>query len=92
MEIYYLFLTILRKVYLFFFPIKRESFILNTNDADMASDRIYNLLVSNKPCIIARFGATETNVLKNYIGINHSKEQKFFKKPILQTLFRNLLI
>jgi len=70
MKIYYLFLTILKRVYLFFFPIKREPFILNTNDADMASDRIYNLLVSNKPCMIARFGATETNVLKNYIGIN----------------------
>ena len=70
MKIYYLFLTILRRVYLFFFPIKREPFILNTNDEDMASDRIYNLLVSNKPCMIARFGATETNVLKNYIGIN----------------------
>ena len=70
MKIYYLFLTILRRVYLFFFPIKRKPLIVNTNDADMASDRIYNLLVSNKPCMIARFGATETNVLKNYIGIN----------------------
>ena len=70
MEIYYLFLTILKKINLFFFPIKRKLFILNTDDANIASDKIYNLLSSSKPCMIARFGFTEANVLKNYIGIN----------------------
>jgi len=69
-KFYYFILKILKNIYLLFFREKRKPFILNTNDADIASDKIYNLLVSNKPCMIARFGATESTVLKNYIGIN----------------------
>jgi len=74
MNIYHFILKVVKRIYLFFFPIKRKSFILNVDDADLASNKIYNLLVSGKPCMIARFGATESNVLKNYIGIN-SKHQ-----------------
>tara|TARA_Y100000590_G_C15722019_1_gene1013829 strand:+ start:165 stop:1124 length:960 start_codon:yes stop_codon:yes gene_type:complete len=70
MEIYYLILKILKKFYLFFFPLKHKAFVMNSNEADLASDKIYNLLTSNKPCMIARFGATESNILYNYTGIN----------------------
>jgi len=70
MEIYYLILKSLKKIYLFFFPIKQTPLIFNAEDAQIVSNKIYSLLVSNKPCMIARFGATESNVLKNYIGIN----------------------
>ena len=36
----------------------------------MVSNKIYDSLISDKPCMIGRFGATESNILKNYIGIN----------------------
>ena len=70
MEIYYFILKLLKKIYLFFFPIKHTPLIFNAEDAQVVSNKIYNSLLSDKPCMIARFGATESNVLKNYISIN----------------------
>jgi hypothetical protein len=70
MKIYYLILKILKRIYLFCFPIKKKPFISNIDNANIASDKIYSLLMSDKPCMIARFGHTESNVLKNYIGVN----------------------
>jgi hypothetical protein len=81
MNYYYLILKIFKNIYLFIFPIKCKPFILNTNDADKASEKIYSLLNSNEPCMIARFGATESNVLKNYIGVksNHRSILNFIR-------------
>lgn len=42
----------------------------NTNDAN---DRIYRLLCSDKPCMIARFGTTEIGILTNYLTV-HGKD------------------
>lgn len=70
MEFYYFILKFLKRIYLFFFSIKQTSLIFNTKDAQIASNKIYNLLASDKPCMIARFGANESNVLQNYIKIN----------------------
>ncbi|MAJ30426.1 MAG: hypothetical protein CMQ73_04120 [Gammaproteobacteria bacterium] len=70
MSIYYFILKILRRIYILLFPIKRKTFVLNRSEADLASDKIYSSLISEKPCMIARIGATERNVLKNYIAIN----------------------
>ena len=70
MNYYYLILKIFKNIYLFIFPIKQRSLIFNTEDAQIASNKIYNLLVLDKPCMIARFGANESNVLQNYIKIN----------------------
>lgn len=44
-------------------------------DPDKASDVIYNLLASGRPCMIARFGAFELSIILNYKFIcqkNHS--------------------
>lgn len=38
-------------------------------DPDLASKKIYNLLSSEKPCMLARFGSTELNCLNNYLAI-----------------------
>ena len=38
-------------------------------DAQTSSDMIYDLLVSDKPCMIARYGSTELYCLSNYLGI-----------------------
>jgi len=43
-------------------------------DADSVSLKIYEALMSDKPCMIARFGAFELSTLVNYIGIK--KEHK----------------
>ena len=42
-------------------------------DPDKASQIIYNALMSNEPCMIARFGSTELLCLKNYLGIKNNK-------------------
>lgn len=38
-------------------------------DSDLASTKIYNLLLSDKPCMVARFGSSELNCLNNYLSI-----------------------
>ena len=53
-------------------PIQREE------DPDKASEMIYNLLMSDKPCMIARFGSTELSALVNYLGVN-SKHHSILK-------------
>lgn len=39
------------------------------DDSNIANKMIYNLLVSSKPCMIARFGSTELDTIINYIGM-----------------------
>lgn len=42
-------------------------------DAEIASDIIYDLLVSDSPCMIARYGAFELSTVVNYLGIKNSE-------------------
>ena len=46
-----------------------------------ASDLIYKLLMSERPCMVARFGATELGMLCNYLSIvsKHHSVIKFIK-------------
>ena len=53
-------------------PLQREE------DPDKASAMIYNLLIQDKPCMIARFGAFELATIANYLGIQ-SKEHSIWK-------------
>ena len=48
-------------------PLQREE------DPDKASEMIYNLLMQDKPCMIARFGSTELSALVNYLVVNAPK-------------------
>lgn len=63
-------LKVLRKLYAKAFggyqlpPLQREE------DPDKASEMVYNLLASEQPCMIARFGATEMSAIINYLGVN----------------------
>lgn len=45
--------------------------------ADKASQIIFDSLISNKPSMIARFGSTELTCLANYIGVKFQKNQIF---------------
>lgn len=38
-------------------------------DPDRVSKMIYNLLMSDKPCMVARFGSTELTAIVNYLGV-----------------------
>ena len=55
--------------------ISRKEFLNPECDCDRqsANDKIYNLLASCKPCMIARFGTTEINCINNYLCV-HSTE------------------
>ncbi|MFB6341485.1 hypothetical protein ACE1ET_07170 [Saccharicrinis sp. FJH62] len=47
-----------------------------------ANDLIYNMILSEKPCMIARFGSTEMLNLVNYIGVKHKARFKNYKTYI----------
>jgi hypothetical protein len=48
-------------------------------DAEKASSMIYDLLSRDKPCMIARFGATEITTMVNYLGVKQGKPQNILK-------------
>lgn len=60
--------------------ITQKRFYSPTCDCDRQSsnDRIYALLLDDKPCMISRFGTTEINCINNYLCV-HS-ELPMFKK------------
>ena len=73
---YHLILKILHKGYQKFSrnPNSKNHYYIE-QDPDRASEMIYQQLMSDKPCMIARFGAFELSTIINYIGVsnpNHS--------------------
>lgn len=62
----------LRKIYSKLFPAKTEVYDRGITDPDKASELIYNLLASGKPCMIARYGAFELASVVNYLGVRNS--------------------
>jgi len=62
-------LKIIRKVYLSLFKTRKGLKPKSIQDPDVASQIIHDALVSDQPCMIARFGAFELATLANYIGI-----------------------
>jgi hypothetical protein len=44
-------------------------------DPNVASKIIYDALMADNPCMIARFGSTELTCLANYVGVHHEKGQ-----------------
>ena len=55
--------------------ITRRKFYAPECDCDRQSsnDKIYELLVSGKPCMIARFGTVEINCITNYLCVHSDK-------------------
>lgn len=54
---------IYRKIY------NTHQFLPCDENFDSASDKIYNLLMADKPCMICRFGSTELSTIHNYLGV-----------------------
>jgi hypothetical protein len=71
-------LKALRKIYAktFVQPLAKRECI---TDADIASKLIYDKLTSEKPCMIARFGATELTTVVNYLGIHNLEKKNIWK-------------
>ncbi len=62
-------LKALRKLYAKAFIGELPPYDRGVTDFNQASELIYNLLVSGKPCMVARFGSTELLALTNYLGV-----------------------
>lgn len=62
----------LHKIYTKLFKVKSFPRPESEGDPEVASEIIYQKLMDDKPCMIARFGSTELSTLVNYIGV---KEQ-----------------
>lgn len=63
-------LKVLRKLYTKAFGSYQLPALQREENPDKISDMIYDLLISDKPCMIARFGSTEMFALVNYLGVN----------------------
>lgn len=65
-------IRVVRKAYRI---IMRRKFYAPECDCDRQSsnDKIYELLASGKPCMIARFGTTEINCINNYLCVHSRK-------------------
>ena len=74
-------LKALRKLYAKTFGGYQLPSLQREEDPDKASEMIYNLLMADKPCMIARFGAFELATLVNYLGVKDSNHSiiKFIK-------------
>lgn len=67
-----LLIRVVRKIYR---KISCKSFLPPDCDCDRQSsnDRIYKILSSGQPCMIARFGTTEINCINNYLTVRSDK-------------------
>lgn len=74
----YLPLKVLHKLYTKTFGGYHLLALQREEDPDKASEMIYNLLMADKPCMIARFGSTELSALVNCLGVN-SKHHSILK-------------
>lgn len=66
-----------RKVYQTLFKDKKEAKPQSIQDPEEASQIIYDALIADKPCMIARFGSTELACLINYIGVTQDNKNYF---------------
>lgn len=65
-------LKVLRKLYGKIMKVKRLPKPECEQDPNKAAQIIYNQLIGDQPCMIARFGATEMNVMVNHLGVKEA--------------------
>ena len=66
-------LKTLKKIYCKLFSDNSVEYDRGITDPDKASELIYNLLASGKPCMIARYGAFELASVVNYLGVKNAQ-------------------
>lgn len=55
-----------------------RNYSVGEHNPDVASEMIFNLLSKDRPCMIARIGATEMACVVNYIGGRLNSYKDFF--------------
>lgn len=70
-------LKALRKVYAKIYKVQPMPKPACEQNPDVVSQIIYNKLIDDKPCMIARFGANELSILTNYQGIKNDEKNVF---------------
>lgn len=70
-------LKALRKIYAAYFGSNQPPALQYEENPERASKTIYDLLMEDKPCMIARFGAFELGTTVNYIGVKAHKTNLF---------------
>lgn len=65
-------LKALRKAYAKLFNVQPLPKPACEQDPDVASKLIYDMLMEDKPCMIARFGSTELATMVNYLGVKQA--------------------
>lgn len=74
MNPFYIILKALRKVFLKCFGEAREQSQKVISNPDEASEQIYQMLIGDDPCMIARYGSTELTCIVNYLNVRQSKK------------------
>jgi hypothetical protein len=69
------FLKSLRKIISIVKGLENAQSLESIQNTTLASQIIYDSLMSDAPCMIARFGSTELLCLKNYLGVKNNKEK-----------------
>ena len=59
----------IRRTYCLFFSSPRNAIKDCIQDPDLVSEKIYNVLMSDKSCLICRYGSTELNCISNYLSV-----------------------
>lgn len=62
-------LKVLHRAYCKLFVPPRDSTKNCIVDSELASEKIYDLLVSDEPCLICRYGSVELNCVLNYLSV-----------------------
>ena len=70
-------LKALRKAYAKLFNIQSLPKPACEQNPDVVSKLIYDMLMDDKPCMIARFGSTELATMVNYIGVKQADKSVF---------------
>lgn len=72
--------TSIRIRYIKYFPPSEPIFNINKDsDPDSVAKKIYNILQSDAPCMIARFGSVELGCICNYLAIKNPSVLKYIQ-------------
>lgn len=93
------FLKSIRKLYQLIFPREYKAAVVE-NNPDKTSEMIYELLSTDKPCMVARYGGFELLTVVNYLGIKDTKSnywnyisgkqpQWWWNKKLMQSMQNN---
>ena len=69
----------LRFCYRKIFGVHQSAFFRGITDPQKASDLIYSYLMSEEPCMVARFGSTELMTMVNYLGVYYLENRSIIK-------------